>query len=198
VRDFNMGEEIKRTIKFTLVFMVLLGLVYPFVMTGIANLLFPYQAKGSIIKVDGKPVGSELIGQKFTDPRWFMGRPSAVDYDATSSGGTNYALSNPKFHEELEKNIEEFLKKNPGVKRSEIPADIVTSSGSGLDPHISPKAAYLQVKRVAKVNGLPEEVVKKLVDKNIEGRFLGLFGEPRVNVLKLNLSLLEEIKKHKK
>ncbi|AAM25188.1 potassium-transporting ATPase subunit KdpC [Caldanaerobacter subterraneus] len=193
-----MGEEIKRTIKFTLVFMVLLGLVYPFVMTGIANLLFPYQAKGSIIKVDGKPVGSELIGQKFTDPRWFMGRPSAVDYDATSSGGTNYALSNPKFHEELEKNIEEFLKKNPGVKRSEIPADIVTSSGSGLDPHISPKAAYLQVKRVAKVNGLPEEVVKKLVDKNIEGRFLGLFGEPRVNVLKLNLSLLEEIKKHKK
>ncbi|MDI3519230.1 MAG: potassium-transporting ATPase KdpC subunit [Caldanaerobacter sp.] len=193
-----MGEEIKRTIKFTLVFMVSLGLVYPFVMTGIANLLFPYQAKGSIIKVDGKPVGSELIGQKFTDPRWFMGRPSAVDYDATSSGGTNYALSNPKFHEELEKNIEEFLKKNPGVKRSEIPADIVTSSGSGLDPHISPKAAYLQVKRVAKVNGLPEEVVKKLVDKNIEGRFLGLFGEPRVNVLKLNLSLLEEIKKHKK
>ncbi|MBE3579044.1 MAG: potassium-transporting ATPase subunit KdpC [Caldanaerobacter subterraneus] len=193
-----MGEEIKRTIKFTLVFMVLLGLVYPFVMTGIANLLFPYQAKGSIIKVDGKPVGSELIGQKFTDPRWFMGRPSAVDYDATSSGGTNYALSNPKFHEELEKNIEEFLKKNPGVKRSEIPADIVTSSGSGLDPHISPEAAYLQVKRVAKANGLPEEVVKKLVDKNIEGRFLGLFGEPRVNVLKLNLSLLEEIKKHKK
>ncbi|MEQ2128872.1 potassium-transporting ATPase subunit KdpC [Caldanaerobacter subterraneus KAk] len=193
-----MGEEIKRTIKFTLVFMVLLGLVYPFVMTGIANLLFPYQAKGSIIKVDGKPVGSELIGQKFTDPRWFMGRPSAVDYDATSSGGTNYALSNPKFHEELEKNIEEFLKKNPGVKRSEIPADIVTSSGSGLDPHISPEAAYLQVKRVAKANGLPEEIVKKLVDKNIEGRFLGLFGEPRVNVLKLNLSLLEEIKKHKK
>ncbi|NNG66356.1 potassium-transporting ATPase subunit KdpC [Caldanaerobacter subterraneus] len=193
-----MGEEIKRTIKFTLVFMVLLGLVYPFVMTGIANLLFPYQAKGSIIKVDSKSVGSELIGQKFTDPRWFMGRPSAVDYDATSSGGTNYALSNPKFHEELEKNIEEFLKKNPGVKRSEIPADIVTSSGSGLDPHISPEAAYLQVKRVAKANGLPEEVVKKLVDKNIEGRFLGLFGEPRVNVLKLNLSLLEEIKKHKK
>ncbi|ERM92058.1 potassium transporter KtrA [Caldanaerobacter subterraneus subsp. yonseiensis KB-1] len=193
-----MGEEIKRTIKFTLVFMVLLGLVYPFVMTGIANLLFPYQAKGSIIKVDSKPVGSELIGQKFTDPRWFMGRPSAVDYDATSSGGTNYALSNPKFHEELEKNIEEFLKKNPRVKRSEIPADIVTSSGSGLDPHISPEAAYLQVKRVAKANGLPEEVVKKLVDKNIEGRFLGLFGEPRVNVLKLNLSLLEEIKKHKK
>jgi len=86
VRDFNMGEEVKRTIKFTLVFMVLLGLVYPFVMTGIANLLFPYQAKGSIIKVDGKPVGSELIGQKFTDPHWFMGRPSAVDYDVTSSG----------------------------------------------------------------------------------------------------------------
>ncbi|MGB9780179.1 potassium-transporting ATPase subunit KdpC [Caldanaerobacter sp.] len=193
-----MGEEVKKAIKFTLILMIILGLVYPFVMTGLANLLFPYQSKGSIIKIDGKPVGSELIGQKFTDPRWFMGRPSAVDYEATSSGGTNYALSNPKFHEEVEKNIEDFLKKNPGVKRSDIPADIITSSGSGLDPHISPEAAYLQVKRVAEANGLPEEIVKKLVDKNIEGRFLGIFGEPRVNVLKLNLSLLEEIKKSKR
>ncbi|EIV99636.1 potassium-transporting ATPase subunit KdpC [Thermoanaerobacter siderophilus] len=191
-------SEVKKAIKFTLVLMILLGLIYPFIMTAIANLIFPYQAKGSIIKVDGKAVGSELIGQKFTDSKWFMGRPSAVDYNAESSGGTNYALSNPKFKEEVERNIEEFLKKNPGVKRSDIPADIVTSSASGLDPHISPEAAYLQVKRVAQANNLPEEVVKKLVDKNIEGRFLGLFGEPRVNVLKLNLSLLEEIKKNKK
>jgi K+-transporting ATPase ATPase C chain len=191
-------SEFKRAIKFTLVLIVLIGLVYPFVMTAIANLIFPYQAKGSIIKVDGKAVGSELIGQKFTDSKWFMGRPSAVDYNAESSGGTNYALSNPKFKEEVERNIEEFLKKNPGVKRSDIPADIVTSSASGLDPHISPQAAYLQVERVAKANNLPEKVVKKLVDENIEGRFLGIFGEPRVNVLKLNLSLLEEIKKNKK
>jgi len=191
-------SEFKKAIKFTLVSMVLIGLVYPFAMTVIANLIFPYQAKGSIIKVDGKTVGSELIGQKFTDSKWFMGRPSAVDYNAESSGGTNYALSNPKFKEEVEKNIEEFLKKNPGVKRSDIPADIVTSSASGLDPHISPQAAYLQVERVAKANNLPEKVVKKLVDENIEGRFLGIFGEPRVNVLKLNLSLLEEIKKNKK
>ncbi|AIS52982.1 potassium-transporting ATPase C chain [Thermoanaerobacter kivui] len=191
-------NELKKAIKFVFVLMVLLGLVYPFVMTAIANLLFPYQANGSIIMLDGKPVGSELIGQKFTDSRWFMGRPSVVDYNAESSGGTNYALSNPKFKEEVEKNIEEFLKKNPGVKRSDIPADIVTSSGSGLDPHISPEAAYLQVKRVAAANHLPEEVVKKLVDKNVEGRFLGIFGEPRINVLKLNLSLLEEIKRTKK
>ncbi|SHE74007.1 K+-transporting ATPase ATPase C chain [Thermoanaerobacter uzonensis DSM 18761] len=191
-------SEFKRAIKFTLVLIVLIGLVYPFVMTAIANLIFPYQAKGSIIKVDGKAVGSELIGQKFTDSKWFMGRPSAVDYNAESSGGTNYALSNPKFKEEVERNIEEFLKKNPGVKRSDIPADIVTSSASGLDPHISPQAAYLQVERVAKANNLPEKVVKKLVDENIEGRFLGIFGEPRVNVLKLNLNLLEEIKKNKK
>ncbi|AEM79385.1 K+-transporting ATPase ATPase C chain [Thermoanaerobacter thermohydrosulfuricus] len=191
-------SEVKKAIKFTLVLMILLGLIYPFIMTAIANLIFPYQAKGSIIKVDGKAVGSELIGQKFTDSKWFMGRPSAVDYNAESSGGTNYALSNPKFKEEVERNIEEFLKKNPGVKRSDIPADIVTSSASGLDPHISPQAAYLQVERVAKANNLPEKVVKKLVDENIEGRFLGLFGEPRVNVLKLNLSLLEEIKKNKK
>ncbi|EGD50815.1 potassium-transporting ATPase, C subunit [Thermoanaerobacter ethanolicus JW 200] len=191
-------SEVKKAIKFTLVLMLLLGLIYPFIMTAIANLIFPYQAKGSIIKVDGKAVGSELIGQKFTDSKWFMGRPSAVDYNAESSGGTNYALSNPKFKEEVERNIEEFLKKNPGVKRSDIPADIVTSSASGLDPHISPEAAYLQVERVAKANNLPEKVVKKLVDENIEGRFLGLFGEPRVNVLKLNLSLLEEIRKYKK
>lgn len=191
-------SEVKKAIKFTLVLMLLLGLIYPFIMTAIANLIFPYQAKGSIIKVDGKAVGSELIGQKFTDSKWFMGRPSAVDYNAESSGGTNYALSNPKFKEEVERNIEEFLKKNPGVKRSDIPADIVTSSASGLDPHISPQAAYLQVERVAKANNLPEKVVKKLVDENIEGRFLGLFGEPRVNVLKLNLSLLEEIRKYKK
>ncbi|MBE3593106.1 MAG: potassium-transporting ATPase subunit KdpC [Thermoanaerobacter sp.] len=191
-------SEVKKAIKFTLVLMILLGLIYPFIMTAIANLIFPYQAKGSIIKVDGKAVGSELIGQKFTDSKWFMGRPSAVDYNAESSGGTNYALSNPEFKEEVERNIEEFLKKNPGVKRSDIPADIVTSSASGLDPHISPQAAYLQVKRVAQANNLPEEVVKKLVDENIEGRFLGLFGEPRVNVLKLNLSLLEEIEKNKK
>lgn len=167
-------SEVKKAIKFTLVLMILLGLIYPFIMTAIANLIFPYQAKGSIIKVDGKAVGSELIGQKFTDSKWFMGRPSAVDYNAESSGGTNYALSNPEFKEEVERNIEEFLKKNPGVKRSDIPADIVTSSASGLDPHISPQAAYLQVKRVAQANNLPEEVVKKLVDENIEGRFLGL------------------------
>ncbi|MGB9679257.1 MAG: potassium-transporting ATPase subunit KdpC [Thermoanaerobacteraceae bacterium] len=188
-------KEISKALKFILIFVVILGFIYPFFMTFIANLIFPYQANGSIIIKDGKPVGSELIGQNFDGSKWFQGRPSAVDYDALSSGGTNYALSNPKLTQEVEKNISDFLKANPGVNKKDIPVDIVTSSGSGLDPHISPEAAYLQVKRVAKANNLPEDVVKKLVDNNIEGRFLGIFGNPRVNVLKLNLSLLNELKK---
>lgn len=188
-------KEISKALRLIFVLMLIIGLLYPFTMTLIANLIFPYQAKGSIIIKDGKPIGSELIGQKFTDSRWFIGRPSAVDYNAETSGGTNYSLSNPKFKEEVEKNIEEFLKQNPDVKRSEIPSDIVTSSASGLDPDISPEAAYLQVKRVASKNNLPESTVRKLVEKNIEGRFLGIFGEPHVNVLKLNLSLLNELKK---
>ncbi len=170
---------------------VITGIVYPVVVTGISQTVFPAAAGGSLIIKDGKPVGSELIGQNFTDPKHFWGRPSATSpqpNNGTASGGSNQGPLNPSLADAVKGRIEALKAADPDNKVP-IPADLVTASGSGLDPHISPAAAAYQVERVARARGLKAEAVTALVAVNTEGRQLGVFGEPRVNVLKLNLAL---------
>lgn len=170
---------------------VITGIVYPVVVTGISQTVFPTAAGGSLIIKDGKPVGSELIGQNFTDPKHFWGRPSATSpqrNNGTASGGSNQGPLNPSLADAVKGRIEALKAADPDNKVP-IPADLVTASGSGLDPHISPAAAAYQVERVARARGLKAEAVAALVAVNTEGRQLGVFGEPRVNVLKLNLAL---------
>ena len=168
---------------------LLTGLAYPLAVTGLGQALFPRHAAGSLIYRDGKAVGSELVGQAFADPRWFRGRPSAtapVPYNAAASAGSNLGPSNPALAEAVTVRVRAL--RAAGLD-GPVPADLVTASGSGLDPDISPAAAHFQVPRVAAARGLPAREVAALVDSRVEGRFLGIWGEPRVNVLKLNLEL---------
>jgi K+-transporting ATPase ATPase C chain len=170
---------------------ILTGILYPLLVTGVAQLLFPVQANGSLISREGKPIGSELIGQPFDDPKYFWGRLSATPdfpYNSASSSGSNLGPSNPALVEAVKARVEVLQKADPG-NSSPIPVDLVTSSGSGLDPHISPAAASYQAPRVARVRGLSEERVRYLVDQFTEPRQWGFLGEPRVNVLRLNLAL---------
>jgi K+-transporting ATPase ATPase C chain len=179
----------KTSIRFTIVTMLLLGLGYPLLVTGIAGLLFPHQAAGSLIKLnDGTVIGSELLAQSFTSDRYFHPRPSAAGngYDATSSGGSNLAQSNKALVTRIQGDIDKLAAQNPGKP---VPIDLVTTSASGLDPDITPDAARFQVPRVAKARNLSEESLFKLVEQHITGRQMGLLGEPRVNVLALNLAL---------
>src|SRR5881409_1358680 len=165
------------------------GVVYPMVVTAIAQLIFPHQADGSLIVKDGKVVGSALIGQPFDDPKYFWGRPSATSpfgYNAASSSGSNQSPTNPDLIKAVQSRVEALRAADPG-NAAPVPVDLVTASGSGLDPHISPAAALYQVQRVAKARNLEEAVVQRLVALHTEGRLLSLFGEPRVNVLDLNL-----------
>ncbi|MBL8451500.1 MAG: potassium-transporting ATPase subunit KdpC, partial [Zoogloea sp.] len=167
------------------------GLAYPLAVTGIAGAVFPEQAAGSLILQDGKPVGSSLIGQNFSDPKHFWGRPSATapqPYNATASSGANQGPLNPALVDAVKSRVEALRAADPG-NTAPVPADLVSASASGLDPHISPAAALWQAGRVAKARGLPEDRVKALVDAHTEGRQWGLLGEARVNVLKLNLAL---------
>lgn len=175
-------------IRFTLITTVLLGLAYPLAMTGIAGVIFPHQASGSLILKDGRVIGSALLGQSFTSDRYFHPRPSAAGngYDATSSGGSNYAQSNLKLVQRIQGDIDKLAAQNPGKP---VPIDLVTTSGSGLDPDITPDAAYYQVSRVATARHLSEDEINKLVAAHVTPRTLGLLGEPRVNVLQLNLDL---------
>jgi potassium-transporting ATPase KdpC subunit len=172
----------------TLVTTVLLGILYPLVVTGLAQVLFPRQANGNLIRQDGKIVGSRLIGQPFSRPGYFHSRPSNAGsgYDAANSNGSNLAPTNKALIERVAASVEALRKENP---RSPIPADLVTTSGSGLDPDISPAAAEFQVPRVARERGMTEEAVRALVKKHTEDRQFGFLGEPRVNVLELNLEL---------
>ena len=176
------------SIRFTLVTAVIFGLGYPLLMTGLAKVLFPRQAAGSLIVRNGQVIGSELIAQSFTSDKYFHPRPSAAGngYDGTSSGGTNLAQSNAKLPPRMQADIDKLAAENPGKP---VPIDAVTYSASGLDPDITPDNAYFQAPRIAKARGLTEAAVRSLVDAQIKGRTLGFIGELRVNVLDLNLAL---------
>ena len=179
---------VRTSILFTLVTAVLLGIIYPLIVTGFAMALFPHKAAGSLILKDGQIIGSELLAQSFTSDRYFHPRPSAAGngYDAPSSGGTNLAQSNAKLVARIQGDIDAAAAKNPGKP---VPIDMVTYSGSGLDPDITPDNAYYQAPRVAQARNLPVDQVRALIATHISPRDLGLFGEPRVNVLSLNLAL---------
>lgn len=195
-----MLREIRPAIVVLIVLTLVTGFVYPLAITGIADVVFPYQAQGSMIESGGKIVGSELIGQNFTSDKYFHGRPSATTapdpadatktvaapYNAENSGGSNLGPTNKALVDRIKEDLDKLKKENPNAA---VPQDLVTTSASGLDPHISPEAAYFQVPRIAKVRNLPEDRVRQLVAEQTEGRFLGLLGEPRVNVLLLNLAL---------
>jgi K+-transporting ATPase ATPase C chain len=202
----------KKAILVSIVLMILCGIIYPLVLTGISQLVLNKKANGNMIVVDGKEVGSELIGQNFTDPKFFRGRVSSVNYNTYTEGDTrpnkegkiaysgvgsgsqNLAPSNNALKERVKKDIEDFLKSNPGVKKEDIPTDLLTSSGSGLDPDISPKAAAIQIPAVSKASGISETNLQKIVDKYTEGKSLGIFGESRVNILKVNIEIASMLK----
>jgi len=193
----NLSKQIYPAVALTIVLTVLVGIIYPFVMTGLSDLLFKEKARGSLIEKEGKVVGSRLIGQPFKGAGYFHSRPSAAGsgYDATASGGANLGpTSKQLFEEQVKGRARELRAENPNT---EIPVDLIASSGSGLDPHISPAAADFQIPRVARERRMSEDKVKQLVQEHTEGRQFGVLGEPRVNVLELNLALDEASKKSK-
>ena len=195
-----MLREIRPALVLVIALTVITGLAYPLAMTGIAEVLFPNQAQGSLIERDGKVVGSALIGQEFTSERYFHGRPSATTapdpqdstktlpapYNAANSGGSNLGPTNKALIERVSADVEKLKEENPSAA---VPIDLVTTSGSGLDPDISPEGALFQVPRIAKARNLPEDRVRQIVNENIQRPLIGVIGEPRVNVLALNLAL---------
>ena len=201
-------HNVRQSVLVTLVLLILCGLAFPAVLSGLSAVLFPSQAKGSLVEVDGQAVGAKYVGQEFTEDYFMKGRPSAYHYNTyyedgegnqyyndgsefagLASGSSNYAPSNPTLAERVEADIEAFLEANPDVAREDIPADLVTASGSGLDPHISPEAAAVQIPALAEASGLSQETLEQIVADNTTGKLLGVFGEETVNVLGVNLEI---------
>lgn len=202
----------RQTVAVSVTLMVICGLVFPCLLTGVSGLIFPKQANGNLITVNGQTVGAENVGQEFTEDYYMWSRPSAYHYnvyvegedgkqyynDGTEfaglgSGSNNYAPSNPALTERVEADLEVFLEKNPAVKREDIPTDLLTASGSGLDPHISPESAEIQIPRIAEASGLDEEQIREIVADNTSGKVLGVFGEDTVNVLKVNIEIAQAL-----
>lgn len=211
-----MKSIIRTSALMAVTLMLICGIIYPLLVTGVSQLVFNKQANGSLVEFDGKVVGSKLIGQNFTDDRFFRGRVSSVNYNTymkddlvpdkdgktaytgAASGSANLAPSNPALAERVSKDIEEFLAKHPDVKKEDIPTDLLTSSGSGLDPDISPEAAKIQIDTISKASGISVNDLTDIVNKYTEGRQGGIFGEPRVNVLMANLEIASILKKEGK
>ena len=183
-----MKAQLRPAITLLALLTIITGVFYPLTVTGLAQILFPHQANGSLIVMDGKTYGSELIGQQFDDPKYFWGRPSAAGYNATASSGSNLGPMNPSLEEVVQARIDALHAADPNNPLP-IPVDLVTASASGLDPHISVASVLYQVSRIAIARGLSEAEVTSLIEKYTEGRQFGIFGEPRVNVLSLNLAL---------
>jgi K+-transporting ATPase ATPase C chain len=199
-------KGIKKPFLVAIVLLLICGLAYPLLLTGISQIVFPKQANGSLVMVDGKAVGSELVGQNFSDARFMKSRPSAVSYNTytkedkdngnytgVGSGSKNYAPTNPELVKRVETDIAEFLKANPSVKKEDIPTDLLTASGSGLDPHISPASAAVQIPALVESTGLSKETLETIVKENTQGKVLGVFGEETVNVLMVNLDIANEL-----
>ena len=189
-----MLRQLRAALTVFVILSIVTGIVYPLVVTGIAQGIFPYRANGSVMEKNGKAVGSELIGQPFDDPRYFWSRPSATDkfgYNSTLSTGSNLGPTNPDQLKAVKERIETIRQAHPD-QQGPVPIDLVTASASGLDPHISPAAAEYQITRVAKARGMSADALRRLVADHTEGRTLGVLGEPRVNVLQLNLALDEK------
>lgn len=202
----NSLSAVLKATKVTLVLLIICGLIYPVLMTGISKLVFPHQSGGSLIMAGGQTVGSELVGQDFTDPRYMKCRPSAVNYNTytaeqkasgeyggVGSGSNNYAATNPDLVTRVEEDMAEFLAANPGVAKENIPTDLLTASGSGLDPHISPASAAIQLPALVASTGLDQSALEAIVADNTKGKVLGVFGESTVNVLGVNLAIAEQL-----
>ncbi|WP_302417561.1 potassium-transporting ATPase subunit KdpC [Blautia marasmi] len=204
----------KSALILTVLMLILCGFAYPAALTGLGQLIFPHQANGSLITAEGEKttepeeaIGSAIVGQDFSgNPRYFQGRVSGVNYNTyteeekennsyggVGSGGSNLAPSNEELKERVEKSVDEFLEKNPGVEKGDIPADLLTASGSGMDPDITPQSAKIQIPAIAENTGLSEEELEKIVENNTQGKVLGVFGHERVNVLKCNLEIAKAI-----
>jgi len=199
-------KGIKKPFLLTIVLLLICGMAYPLLLTGISQILFPHRSNGSLVMIDGQAVGSELIGQNFSDARFMRSRPSAVNYNTytqedkesgnytgVGSGSKNYAPTNPELVKRVEADMAEFLEVNPSVKKEAIPTDLLTASGSGLDPHISPQSAAIQIPALVESTGLSKETLEAIVKENTQGKFLGIFGEETVNVLEVNLGISKKL-----
>lgn len=199
-------KGIKKPFLVSLALLLICGLAYPLLLTGISQIIFPQQANGSLITINGQVVGSKLIGQDFTDVRFMKCRPSAVNYNTytqkdkedgnytgVGSGSKNYAPTNPELVKRVDADIAKFLEANPSAKKEAIPTDLLTASGSGLDPHISPESAAIQIPALVESTGLSRETLEAIVKENTQGKLLGIFGEKTVNVLKVNLGIAKEL-----
>ena len=208
----NFLHNGRQALLVTIVLLLICGLLFPLLLTGLSKVFFPSQAAGSLVTVDGQVVGAKNVGQEFTEDYYLWGRPSAYHYNSyvegedgtpyytdgtpfsgLGSGSNNYAPSNPALADRVEQDLEAFLKKNPDVKKENIPTDLLTASGSGLDPHISPASAEIQIPRIAKASGLDEEKLREIVKNNTSGKLFGIFGEETVNVLKVNIEIAKNM-----